>query len=302
VPKKQSLQDLSVDELRWLLMQKRRASRHDRLEHYRRTGRVVTVASDIESPTLEGWRANPLSDLDQPEPAPRSRVRRILDVLLLVVEVAAVIGFIFILYNVLNVFRTVNKEMASAAVLPTLTPTPIIAAVVLPSGHTPPNSPGGAQFNDAEIPAHLRPMVQAFANIAVPTPGPEQAVRIQVPAIGVNSQVVQGDGWEQLKMGVAQHPGTPNPGDKGNLVFSGHNDIFGEVFRDLDRLKPGDSVIIYTDQRAYTYIVVNTQVVEPTQVDVMDPTTQPTVTLISCYPYLVDNKRIVVTARLQTSG
>jgi sortase A len=103
-------------------------------------------------------------------------------------------------------------------------------------------------------------------------------------------------------MGVAQHPGTPNPGDKGNLVLSGHNDIFGEVFRDLDRLKPGDTVIIYTDQRAYTYIVVDAQVVEPTQVDVMDPTTQPTVTLISCYPYLVDNKRIVVTARLQTSG
>jgi hypothetical protein len=41
VPKKQTLQDLSVDELRWLLMQKRRTARQDRLEHYRRTGRVV---------------------------------------------------------------------------------------------------------------------------------------------------------------------------------------------------------------------------------------------------------------------
>ncbi len=85
-------------------------------------------------------------------------------------------------------------------------------------------------------------------------------------------------------------------------MLSGHNDIFGEVFRNLDRLKPGDPVIIYTDQRAYTYIVVNSQVVEPTQVDVMDPSSQPTITLISCYPYLVDNKRIVVTAHLQTSG
>jgi len=34
----------------------------------------------------------------------------------------------------------------------------------------------------------------------------------------------------------------------------------------------------------------------------MEDTTQPTVTLISCYPYLVDKNRIVVTARLQNGG
>ena len=54
-------------------------------------------------------------------------------------------------------------------------------------------------------------------------------------------------------------------------MFSAHNDIFGEIFRDLDRLNPGDLVILYTNQRAYTYIVVDTKIVMPTAVEVMAP-------------------------------
>jgi sortase A len=125
---------------------------------------------------------------------------------------------------------------------------------------------------------------------------------VQIPAIRVDAPIVQGDGWEQLKKGIGQHVGSTNPGERGNLVLSAHNDIFGEIFRDLDRLVPGDLVIIYTNQRSYTYIVVDTKIVEPTTVEVMSPTTQPTVTLISCYPYLKDNQRIVIIARLQVSA
>jgi sortase A len=139
-------------------------------------------------------------------------------------------------------------------------------------------------------------------NVPAPTPGPEQAIRIQIPAIGVDAPVVQGDGWEQLKKGVGQHLGSANPGEWSNVVLSAHNDIFGEIFRDLDRLRPGDLVILFTNQRSYTYVIVDTKVVEPTAVEVMAPTSQPTTTLISCYPYLKDDKRIVVIARLQPSS
>ncbi|MFN3307685.1 MAG: sortase, partial [Anaerolineales bacterium] len=52
----------------------------------------------------------------------------------------------------------------------------------------------------------------------------------------------------------------------------------------------------------FTYVVVSTQIVEPTAVEVMAQTSEPIVTLISCYPYLVDNQRIVVVARLQNGG
>ena len=304
MPKRKSPNDLSVEELRWLLVEKRRAARQDRLERYRRSGRVALVASDLETPSLESWQAGTLEEEDDGEAAPakRSRGKRILDGFLLLVEISAVIGFVFILFNGLSLIQELNREVVAVLEQPTLTPTPLIMAVVLPSGHTPPDSPGGARFNEAEIPEHLRPLVQSLFNVPVPTPGPEQATRLQVPAIQVDAPIVQGDGWEQLKKGVGQHIGSVNPGERGNVVLSAHNDIFGEIFRDLDRLRPGDLVVVHTNQRAYTYIVVDIRVVQPTAVEWIAPTPQPTITLISCYPYLKDKMRIVVIARLQVSG
>lgn len=302
--KKVNPEDLTTEELRRLLVEKRRSSRQDRLVHFRRTGRVIVVSPDSESSSFGDLRSGELPETeDNEEPPPsRSRWKRIFDSFLLLVEIAAIVGLVFILYNGLNLIRELNQEVATVLELPTLTPTPLIVAVVLPSGHTPPNSPGGAQPNEAEIPEHLRPQVQSLANIPIPTPGPEQAIRIQIPAIDVDAPVVQGDGWEQLKKGVGQHVGTSRPGDKGNIVLSAHNDIFGEIFKDLDRLKPGDQIILYTSQRSYTYSITSSKTVEPTQVNVMDPTSYPTVTLVSCYPYLVDNQRIVITGRLQSRG
>jgi sortase A len=171
--------------------------------------------------------------------------------------------------------------------------------VVLPSGLTPPNSKYGAQPNESEIPAHLLPLYQSMSQVPIPTAGPEQAIQIQIPAINVDAPIVQGDSWEQLKKGVAQHAGSADPGQSGNLVLSAHNDVFGEIFRHLDQLKEGDEVTVYTATHAFTYLIDKVEIVSPTDVEVMAATPDPTVTLISCYPYMIDNKRIVVQASLQ---
>jgi sortase A len=294
-------EELSEQELRRLLLDKRRVSRRERLDHFRRTGRAIALEPDIPQGALDS-QAELADDAHKPESALEKRKqvrRRWMDRALLFVEVLAIVGLVGVMFNGMSLLRMLNAEVVQAIAQPTLTPTPLISAVVLPSGHTPPNSAEGAQPNEAEIPEHLRPLVQSLANLPVPTPAPEQAIRIQIPAIGVDAPVVQGDGWEQLKKGVAQHIGTANPGQTGNMVLSAHNDIFGEIFRYLDKLKPGDEVIVFTNQKQYTYIVDGTRVVEPTAVEVMAPTGSPVVTLISCYPYLVDNQRIVVRANLQ---
>jgi sortase A len=133
----------------------------------------------------------------------------------------------------------------------------------------------------------------------LPTASPVQAQRIYIPQLWDNAApVVLGDGWEQLKRGVGQHLGSVNPGEAGNLVLSAHNDIFGELFRDLDQLKPGDQIIVSTGMRDYEYRVTGMRIVEPTEVSVMEPTAKPTITLISCYPYLVNSQRIVVFGEL----
>ena len=64
-------------------------------------------------------------------------------------------------------------------------------------------------------------------------------------------------------------------------------------------LQPGDVITLYTSARQFTYVITGTQIVEPTRVEVMASTPSAVVTLISCYPYLIDNQRIVVSAVLQ---
>jgi sortase A len=307
VPRSRWVEDWTVEEIRQLLIEKQRAERQARLDHFRRTGRLIVLEPQPSALSLENLRSEMLEEggktkrlAEESKVTSRRRARRSWwDNLLLLVELVAVIGLGFVIYSGFNLLSTLNKEVASVLVQPTFTPTPIIRAVVLPSGHTPPDLQGMTQFNEAEIPEHLRPLVQSLANLPVPTPGPQQAQRVQIPRIKVDHSVVQGDGPEQLKKGVAQHLDTPNPGQKGNIVLSGHNDVYGQVFRELDQLKPGDTVILSNYQRTYTYVVRQTRIVEPTQVEVMAQSNESIVTLISCYPYLVDNKRIVVTAVLQ---
>lgn len=299
MPRQKSIDQMTAAELRRLLMEKSRAERKSRLDHYRRTGRVMKVDPPLSVIPL----AEPAANADFPEETQRKkrskRSRIFMDRFLFAVEILAVLGLVFILLNGVNLLRALNTEVVSAINQPQPTPTPLIMAVVLPSGHTPPISGQEARFNEAEIPEHLRPLVQTMGSIPVPTTGPETARNIRIPAIDVDQVVVQGDGWEQLKKGVGQRIGSANAGQKGNMVLSAHNDIYGETFRNLDKLSPGDEVIIATSQREYVYIVDQIQVVAPTRVDLMDNTPEAVVTLISCYPYLVDDQRIAVTAFLR---
>ena len=301
MPRRKNPEELTVDELRQLLVEKRRKTRQEHLDRFRRTGRVVTLASDLETASLEHLHAGVAEAVVEEQPLPWwKRGWRIFDRALVLVEVLAVVGLVFVLFNGWEILQGLNTEYSQALVPATFTPTPLIGAVVLPSGHTPPDSPGGARPNEAEIPEHLRPLVQAVAEIPAITPSPAQAIQIQIPAINVDAPVVLGDGWEQLKKGVGQHIGSANPGQPGNLVLSAHNDVFGEIFRHLDELQRGDEVTVYTAQRAYVYVITKTLIVEPTQVSLLAPTSNATLTLISCYPYLVDNQRIVVQAVLQS--
>ncbi len=229
---------------------------------------------------------------------------------LLLVEVTAVIGLIAVVVSLWNTRQELNQELAQVQIeesqslaLPTPTATPVIDVVVLPSGHKPPvNGQSPQQGEAGNIPAHLLPAIETYVPPPVPTPSIQQARRIQIPAIGVDSPIFQGDDWEQLKKGAGQHIGSALPGQNGNLVLSAHNDIFGEIFRHLDKLSPGDEIIVSTERQSYTYVVRKLQTVEPTDVWVMAPTEHASSTLISCYPYQVNNKRIIIFADLATSG
>jgi sortase A len=288
-------EELSIAELEALLARKKMEASEARLRKFRRSGRALAFEEDAGQGSPEEDNV----EAEAQRGGRRPRWATLFSRALLVLEVAAVSGLGYLLVDGFGTLQRMNREVAEALEAPTPSPTPLITAVVLPSGHTPPTSPGGAQPNDAEIPANLRPLVQSLAAVPVPTASPEQARDIFIARMWNGpAPVVMGDGWEQLKRGVGQHIGTANPGEKGNLVLSAHNDIFGELFRDLDRLRPGDEIVVTTASREFRYEVTGMRVVDPTDVSVMASTEKRTITLISCYPYLVDNQRIVVFGEL----
>lgn len=97
---------------------------------------------------------------------------------------------------------------------------------------------------------------------------------------------------------VGHHEGTGNPGQAGNVVLAAHRDVNSALFRDLDRLKPGDEIFVSNSLREYRYVVKESFVVRPDQTEVMSPTQDSRVTLITCTPIGLATQRLVVIAVL----
>jgi len=319
---RRNLNRFSEEELHQALYEKRLAAREQRLQRLKKDGRVVEVGRLAPPPTAAPRSGNPnlwrvptnvAEDGDTVAESENSSKRQpvkwrwVFNKMLLLVEVGAVIGLIVVIGSLVTSALELNRDVAvaqQAAVAPLLaspTPTlpPVIDLVVLPTGHQPPVDGRSISYEEAgDIPVHLRPLVDAYIPPPIPTAAPQQPRQISIGNIEVNASIVSGHEPEQLKKGVGHTIGTANPGEVGNMVLSAHNDIYGEIFRHLDKLNPGDEVVVSTAQQSYTYLIHEIRVVEPTAVEVMAPTDHASLTLISCYPYLVNNKRIVVFADL----
>jgi sortase A len=327
---------LSIEELERILLVKRREARLARVRQGKRSGRVVgreslepasSPPTQLAIPTnhyqcegidaegngqpIEVENGSPQSfgsRLAEWLSAPlRIDWRFVLNRIMLLIEVAAVAGLIVVAIGAWRNREKISQEAAAVVATPAPTTTPPVSvqpaapwidAVILPGGHTPPDARGFSQ--PEPIPEHLQARLAAITPQPVPTPGPEHAMRIVVPAIGVDHPVVEGDDWEALKLGVGHTPWSVNPGEAGNCILSAHNDIFGEIFRRLSEMELGDEIFVHTGAQIYRYVVKATRVIEPTQVEVMYPTRDPVLTLISSYPYLVDTKRVVVIAELES--
>lgn len=303
--------ELSLDELEAALRVRRREERMRRLEgkgasldplRELSAPQVTPAGKPMEAVSREqfGSRYSAVIEPGAPRRARRPiQWRWVRDQFLLLIEIVALVGFVLIVARLFTTVETLNQDSRAAQLPPTPTPLPLIRVAVLPGGHTPPDAQGYSE--PAPIPAHLQGMVAAITPLPVPTPGPEHPQRIVIPVIDVDAPVVRGDDWEALKKGAGHHIGSANPGERGNSVLSAHNDIYGEIFRDLPELNVGDEILVHTQTQVYRYAVEQTRIVDPNDpasVGVMSPTNSPVLTLISCYPYGVDSHRIVVIAVL----
>jgi sortase A len=314
------LEKISVAELEQILRLKQRKARQERFLRLSATGASNNAAllADDELMRLPTTNSTPPpnapSSLGQQltaAPIPKSRQRRLRDMALLAVEVIAVVGLIVILISSYLNLRTLNHEVAEVQSTSrlqqvvserlfdqseTTASQSTFAVDRLPGGHSSPTAPGGAL---PDIPAHLQNWVLPQpAAVAVPSQESASATRIVIPKINVDAPIIQGVTWEDLKKGVGQLPGSAKPGERGNMYLAAHNDIYGEIFRYLEDLEPGDEYYIYTGETKFTYVVREKRIIEPTETSVMLPTTEPVATLQTCYPYLIDTHRLVVISDL----
>jgi sortase A len=122
-----------------------------------------------------------------------------------------------------------------------------------------------------------------------------------IPVIGVDRYVVQGVAEADLQMGPGHYPGTPLPGQAGNVAIAGHRTTFGAPFFRLNEVHSGDLVYL-TDTLGTTWVysVVRQFVVAPSDVAVLDATRAPELTLTTCNPRFEATSRLVVRAVLIT--
>jgi sortase A len=106
--------------------------------------------------------------------------------------------------------------------------------------------------------------------------------RLEIPRLGLSVVFVEGDDPKTLGRAVGHIPGTPLPGNPGNIALTGHRDTF---FRPLRNIRPYDIIVVTTLQGEYRYRVVSTKIVGPEGVSVLDSSDDQTLTLVTCYPF-----------------
>ncbi len=100
--------------------------------------------------------------------------------------------------------------------------------------------------------------------------------------------------------GVTRFADSAPLGQPGLSLMSGHDDIYGSIFRYLGHMGTGDAVIVTQGAHTYRYVVRSVSVVTPDDVRLLNaPYTHPTLALISCTPYWVDTHRVVVIAEMR---
>lgn len=106
--------------------------------------------------------------------------------------------------------------------------------------------------------------------------------QIEVPRLGLSAIVVQGDSDDVLRHAVGHIPETALPGQAGNIALAGHRDT---IFRPLRDIRVGDIITLKTAAGDRAYRVNLTEVVPPTDTEVLQSHAENELTLITCFPF-----------------
>jgi sortase A len=149
----------------------------------------------------------------------------------------------------------------------------------------------------ATVPTEPPVTVPTIAQPAESTP----VAVIAIPKINLNQVVIQGTNEGDLELGPGHYASTPLPGEAGNVGIAGHRTTWGRPFYSLDQLVAGDPIYLATSRGTFVYRVTSSQIVDPSDVGVLNPTTDATLTLTTCNPRYSAAQRLVVHATLAST-
>jgi sortase A len=138
-----------------------------------------------------------------------------------------------------------------------------------------------------------------------PLPGNALA-KLYIPKLGLALVVVQGVTLQDIRNAPGHYPESAMPGQLGNFAVAGHREK--GIFMDLNKLADGDQLIVQTQRDWYVYKIYKSEIVLPTQVDVVnavpdqpDETVKPTkqlITLTTCNPWWDNYQRLIIHGEL----
>ncbi len=150
-----------------------------------------------------------------------------------------------------------------------------------------------------EASRHVEKSRQKEGGEGVTAPDLGSAVAVlSIPRLQASWFVFPGAGKKVLRRGPGLLPGTAMPGTRGNAVIAAHRDTHFRVLKDIQK---GDDLLVETRQGRFRYEVSDISIVKPTNTKALQPTTEPVMNLITCYPfYYIGSapKRFIVEARL----
>jgi LPXTG-site transpeptidase (sortase) family protein len=152
----------------------------------------------------------------------------------------------------------------------------------------------------------VRPEMEKSAPLEPGETVPENPTLV-IPKIGATAPIIFVNTYDEaviqnsLKGGVVHYYQTAEPGKVGNSFITGHSSNYwwekgdyNYIFANLEKLAVGDQAKIYYNGNKFLYQVTDIKIVEPTDLSVLEQTSKPTLTLMTCTPPGTSWKRLIV--------
>ena len=113
---------------------------------------------------------------------------------------------------------------------------------------------------------------------------------------------VEGTRKSDLARGPGHYRITALPGLGGVVAVAGHRTTYRQPFRHIDRLQPGDSIVLELPYGTFRYVVYAQRIVDDRDWSILRQRPFEKLVLSACHPLHSASQRIVVFARLRTAS